>query len=222
MELVSRQIVSFLKEQGLGSFVEDFTHMVFLGFYDKRDDKKNVLQLPDHRDQRFSNTGKFLTSLNSQKINTATCILVLGDARRLRMLCYRDNDRGDGKGPIPVKQQFSSKVFEMKHGSLFFLHPGDEQTKLREHFDPVRLTYFKHGNVYFGKDGLSIGLAFRVTTHYNLVDAETGLAVPSADVVPNTTESDLVLEEYLANPERRHMNEEKLRSLYLRLRHAHF
>ena len=62
------------------------------------------------------------------------------------MLCYRDNDRGDGKGPIPVKQQFSSKVFEMKHGSLFFLDPRDEQTKLRKHFDPVRLTYLKHGH----------------------------------------------------------------------------
>ena len=62
-----------------------------------------------------------------------------------------------------IGNEFSSHKFCLKHGSLFILHPRDEITMLRTIFDEYCSTYFKHGNVFFGKDGISIGLAFRTT-----------------------------------------------------------
>ena len=113
-----------------------------------------------HRDQWWSCGDQFMKSMNSQEQDSATCILTLGDTRDLSFQCYKDNDTGDRAGPIMIDKKFSSHKFHFNPGSLFILHPRDEITMLRTIFDENSGTYFKHGNVSFGKDSISIGLVF--------------------------------------------------------------
>ena len=119
-----------------------------------------------------------MTSSNSQeRRNTATCILTLGDTRELTFQCFKDSN-------IPIEKKFPTHTFSLKHGSLFILHPRDEETILREYFDKCSLTYFKHGKVFFGEEGISIGLAFRTTFRHAEVNAKTGQIVMGPDDIP--------------------------------------
>ena len=133
-----------------------------------------VEQLSLHRDQQWSPQGKIMTKKNSQKKNTATCVLTLGDTRTLHMQCFKDNFTKDGKGSIKIKKPFAHELFSLTHGSLFYLDPRDEESRVCPYFDTSCLTYFKHGGVRFGESGLSLGFALRPVVHTCLVDEVTG------------------------------------------------
>ena len=215
MERISNAIFTFLKSLSIDVpfSVEELNHMVLLAYYDKEHVDKDVKQLGMHRDQRWSSGGKFMNSSNSQQQNTATCILTLGDTRDISFQCYKDNDTGDKKGPIMIDNEFSSHKFCLKHGSLFILHPRDEITMLRIIFDEYCSTYFKHGNVFFGKDGISIGLAFRTTFRTANVNAETGqFILETTDKLPHTKFQKKV-DDYIADSFIKDMDDAKRKSL---------
>ena len=79
-----------------------------------------------HCDQRFLPDGVFIDSQNSQELDTATVILVIGDSCCLEFELYQQT----------LKQQkvkpFVGGHFDLKHGSLFILHPSDEKPSVRD------------------------------------------------------------------------------------------
>ena len=163
-----------------------------------------------------------MASQNSQKKGTATCVLTLGDTRTLNMQCYKDNDRKDRTGSIRVNKPFASHSFSQTHGSMFYLDPRDEESKLRLEFDPSALTYFKHGGVRFGQSGVSLGFGLRAVTHTCLVDKVTGRLVVEQGLCMSVTKNEKVLREYLANSKRKEKNERLLRMLYLLVKEQYF
>ena len=214
MEEVGARIRAHLKMNNPEVDVEEFNSMVLIVYYDKRDRGREE-QLAMHRDQRWSSKGKFNETLNSQKQNTATCVLTLGDTRELLMQCYKDSN--DGRGSLKVEGPCSTEVFSQTHGSVFELDPVDEETKLRTQLNSSDLTYFKHGGVKFGR-GLSIGLAFRRTTNTRLVDIETGRLVLAPESRELFVSNDDHLRQYLKNDYRKQHDERKLKSLYLKVK----
>jgi len=226
MVKVSQAIKLYLLKnaQGESFTVKDLTHMVFIAYYDKKGDKKNVDQLAYHRDQRYTRKGNFMHTMNSQEKDTATCILTLGDPRTLHLQCFRDNDKRDGKGSIKIHKQYASEEVVLNHGSLFVLHPKDEETVLRQYFHDTKSTFFKHGKIMFGRKGLSIGLAFRTTVHYKEVEAETGKLVlrDEIEAIDKYQANVRVLDEYLADESRKCTNDNKLTSLYLDIKKKYF
>ena len=208
----------YVKRHDPTSFVEAFNSVMFLAYYDKTGLGKSVEQLRFHRDQRWSRQGKFMTNDNSQKKDTATCVLTLGDTRTLHMQCFKDNFTRDGTGSIKINKPFASELFSLTHGSLFYLDPRDEESRVRSHFDRKCLTYFKHGRVHFGDGGPSLGLALRPVVHTCLVDKVTGLQVTEAEERRRSRKNDRVLEAYLADSGRKKWNELKLRQLYLAMK----
>ena len=195
-----------------------FNSMVFFVYYDKKDKGKSVLQLPFHRDQRWSSSGKFQSTLNSQKKDTPTVVLTLGDARKLYVQCFRDsNDCRSAR----VSGKWSDEEFVQTHGSLFELDPGDEETKLRKLFNSFNASYFKHGGVQFG-NGLSIELPFCTATNTRPVDSATGKMVVEQEFSPEANINDVVLCSYLADDVRRKRNEDKLKRLHVIMRKYYF
>ena len=215
MEQVCEGVLTYLKSQDPTALVEEFNTFVILLYYDKTGCGRSVEQLSFHRDQRWSRKGRFMTSQNSQKKGTATCVLTFGDTRTLKMQCYKDNDRRDRRGSIPVDKPFASHSFSQTHGSMFYLDPRDEESKIRLDFDRCAPTYFKHGGVIFGQSGISIGFGLRTVTHTCLVDEVTGRLVAEHGLYSNMTKNDTVLKEYLSNGKRKEKNERFLRILYL-------
>ena len=64
--------------------------MTALAYYDK-DQQKEPLQLPEHRDNVFGPTGAFLDKKNTEGENTATVVVSLGDTMKLRIWAYLIN-----------------------------------------------------------------------------------------------------------------------------------
>ena len=84
---------------------------------------------------------------------------------------------------------------------------------LRTIFDEYRSTYFKHGNVFFGKDGISIGLAFRTTFTTAKVNTETGqFILEKADKLPHKKFQKKV-DDYIADIFIKNMDDAKRKSL---------
>ena len=76
----------------------------------------------------------------------------------------------------------------------------------------------------FGRNGLSIGLAFRTTVHCTEVDAETGQKVMLDKKAVNDKfkENNIALDKYLADTCRKDRNDKILQSLYLQLKRIFF
>ena len=66
MENVRQSIQSFLSKNNDGSIaMSELIHMVFIAYYDKKGDGKDVKQLQDHRDQRYTQNDYYMHSSNS-------------------------------------------------------------------------------------------------------------------------------------------------------------
>jgi len=156
---------------------EELVTMTMIAYYDKTTE---TCQLNYHRDCTYHHlSGRFEKGKNSQKENSFTCILTIGDPRDLHFKLHRNKQPSDGlkEGPFPVDGNHTHHVFTLTHGSLFVLSPEDEKTVLRQFSECKRKTFWKHGNVYFDGDGMSIGLVFRVTTTQYACDTKSGMAV---------------------------------------------
>ena len=166
-----------------------------------------------HRDQWWSCGDQFMKSMNSQEQDSATCILTLGDTQDLLFQCYKNNDTGNRTGPIMIDEEVSSHKFHFNHGSLFILHPRDKITMLRTIFDEYYSTYFKHRNIFLGKDIISIGLAFRTTFRTVNVNAEPGkFVLETTDKLPHTKFQKKV-DDYIADSFIKDMDDAKRKSL---------
>ena len=118
--------------------ISDATNMELLGYFDEKG-------IRFHRDQRYNRSGDFLSHLNSQKKNTVTMILVVGDERELEFQLFRRKKKGEQcQGHVKVNCAGSSVFFKMKHGSLFILHHKDEKDMFRTAFTEELRTFFMH------------------------------------------------------------------------------
>ena len=80
---------------------------------------------------------------NSQRKQSLTCILAVGDSRSLLFQLMRWRTKEEtGKGFIKLNAKDASKEFKLSNGSLFFLHPDDEEDQRRLEFDNECLTFF--------------------------------------------------------------------------------
>jgi hypothetical protein len=132
------------------------------------------MMIQPHCDQRYSPDGAFIDNQNSQERDTATVILVIGDSRCLEFELYQQR--------ISKQQKVTPKVgghFDLKHGSLFILHPSDETPSVRHSLEEYSRTFFKHSckGVKGGEGEMSIGIAFRTTKHLVEVQSDTGCVV---------------------------------------------
>ena len=96
---------------------------------------------------------------------------------------------------------------------MYILHPRDEINMLRSIFDEYCSTYFKHGNVFFGQDGISIELAFRTTFRTANMNTETGFFfLEIADKLPHEKFQEKV-DAYIADNFIKNMDDAKMKSL---------
>ena len=98
------------------------------------------MKINDHRDITFTEGGEYDRSANSQKEKTISAILVIGDTRNLKFTLYKR--RGSQMEKIPRENQ----EFNLRHGTLFLLHPEDERPFIREWCPQYGKTFFKHGS----------------------------------------------------------------------------
>jgi hypothetical protein len=219
IQLVGSAIHKFLLENQKDHkdvTIKELNSMVFLAYTQKT-------AINWHTDQRYSSNGSFMESQNSQEENTFVCVLTIGDTRKLNMRCVRCCRRGESRdvgdppvGPIPVEAQHSFHAVLLPNGSLFLLHPKDEVPFLRENFDSESFTFFQHCAVYSSKDGLSIALVFRTTSHTVSVLKNTGLASNYREFSSKDERFTQHLLEYSSSDKRR-MFEENMKRLYLNL-----
>jgi hypothetical protein len=145
-------------------------------------DKKHIRF---HRDQRYNSKGEFMERQNSQRKQSLTCILAVGDSRSLLFQLMRRRTKEEtGRGFIKLNVEGASKEFKLSNGSLFFLHPDDEEDQRRLEFDKECLTFFQHGSKGVESDvGMSFGLVFRSCCHVKEVSKRTGqLIEPEHDI----------------------------------------
>ena len=218
MKVVGTAIHQFLedhREDHVDVTISDLTSMVFLGY--TRGSGINW-----HTDQRYGKDGKFMTSQNSQEENTLVAILTIGDTRYLHMKCVRYRQSKKRKhsknpaGPIDVDGNDCHKVFPLTNGSLFLLNPWDEIPFIRKHFDEESATFFQHSAVYSSRDGLSIALVFRTTSHSVEVFKDTGLLKNFADFKEKDSALAKHLDDY-AKSDRRTKFETHIGKLYEQL-----
>jgi hypothetical protein len=109
-----------------------------------------------HCDAVFGTDGSFSTSQNTQKERTPVVVVTLGDPRSLKMKKRRAMD-----GNWKDDKEYGILEFWLENGTIFVLHPDDEQPKKRA--TQKFLSQYQHGNVHV-KKGLSLSLVFRVVT----------------------------------------------------------
>ena len=143
---------------------------------------RGLQKIPPHRDQIYDPEGKFLSNANSQKENSLTCILVVGDPRRLstQLVQHKSNHGRLTKGHIPVGGNYSKQLYEMRHGALFVLNPQCEKPAMRKFLYNSNPTFWLHGQhrpSLLDCSGMSIGIVFRVCTVARSINADTGKLV---------------------------------------------
>ena len=124
-----------------------------------------------HRDQRYTTSGKFMHCQNSQMQKTLTLVLTVGSSREIRFVLMKHNDQSTGTGPIQLE---CVRKFSLTHGSMFSLHPEDEETRIRPCLYPAGSTFYKHGVEFGKKDEMSIALMMRTTIHLRPYNRLTG------------------------------------------------
>lgn len=134
-----------------------------------------------HRDQLFDKSGNFRQNQNCQKQYSPTVILAVGDTRHLKFQLMRHNLRSDSTTK-DVRVKGRTKSFELAHGSIFVLHPSDEETFLREWSEETNPSFWQHfSSGLLGDDGMTLGLVLRSVTHDKEVYKDTGMLVLSED-----------------------------------------
>ena len=143
---------------------------------------RGIQRIHPHRDQLYDPEGNFLSDANSQKENTLTCILVVGDPRQLRtqLVKHKSNCGKPTKGHVPVGGDYSNQLFQMRHGALFILNPQCEKPAMRTFLCNSNPTFWMHGQCnpsLIDRSGMSIGIVFRTCTGARSINADTGTLV---------------------------------------------
>lgn len=158
--LYKRMIYLQLSENLLsGIDIEPFNHCTIL-FYFHKNNKSSKKMLGLHTDNVYSRKGFFLKKKNSQRENTVTCSITIGDSRKLSFLreCSVKNSVTKKYKWVPCRE----RSITLHDKSLFVLNPKDEYC--------ISTTDFKfrwrHGVLHFkDKNAISIAFVFRTVTH---------------------------------------------------------
>ena len=214
LKLLADHIYDFAKQ-----YVNDpsvpiyrFNSVNGLGYTDKR-------RIHAHRDNLWSNDGKFSHHLNSQLENSYSVILVCGDPRELKFHLIEAKKKQSKVDSVAALQTFS-----FKHGTLFFLHPRDEASVCREFFEDHGVTFFKHSSTGVINNGeMSLGLVFRTVCHSHEVDKLTGQLVSGRDATTQQVfdECEDKIHAYMQS-EQRQLDEDKMKRKWFNCKHTHF
>ncbi len=178
---------------------DDLNHLTLLVYCNKYKEVKRKNQMGFHTDmQTVRKCGRWVydAKKNSQKENTLSIIVNLGDSRILQFQEYHKTSGGANKakktGKKPIK-------FLLDHGSVFVLHPQDEIPMTRFGRKTME-TFFMHGGVEFGGDDkMSLALCFRVSAHTDFFDKHTGHVKINGPKKETWIRRDNQLSEYLAD-----------------------
>ena len=158
---------------------------------------------PEHRDVTYTKDGKYDAMKNSQAEKTITAILVAGDARQLDFHLYKQ-----GAKIIKVIKEEGRHFFELEHGTLFLLHPGDERPFVRAWCPEHGPTFFKHSSKGLGKgNGMSLGIAMRFVCQINEVTDSGSLIMNDCIFPEKYRDSETMLQNYLANKDEKKSGE---------------
>ena len=214
------EYISRLYKNDIDVVIEPFNTAVVLLYYDRKKTDNDYVQIQYHRDQRYNTNGDFMHSQNCQLKNSLTCVFNIGDTRNLNVQLFKN-------APMEYIRDIKKTTFELNHGSLFVLHPSDEIPKKRCCLQSDYKTFFKHGDVRFGKgDKLSIGFAFRTSIHSKEVCKETGKFILPEEIEPKhaavyKNREDILLD-YFKNRENVQRDENHLRILYGKISSTYF
>ena len=175
---IMKEMKQVFKEDESVHFQVHLNELEVISYFDKK-------HIRFHQDQRYNSKGKFMERQNSQRKQSLTCILAVGDSRSLLFQLMRRRTKEEtGKGFIKLFVECASKEFKLSNGSLFFLHPGDEEDQQRLEFDKECLTFFQHGSKGVESDvGMLFGLVFRSCCHVKEVLKSTGQLIdPEHDI----------------------------------------
>ena len=190
----------------------EFNSMVTISYWGKK-------LIPPHRDQRFDRSGNFLHAQNCQKQFSPTVILAVGDPRCLKFQLMRHSLPSDNVSRL-VKVKGATKSFDFVHGTLFVLHPSDEETFVRTWSGENNPTFWQHSSsgLLKGNKGMTLGLVLRSSTHDREVYKDTGMLVLNEDETSfdkrKHTENIHDLEMYLANELKMKEDHMNYKSLY--------
>lgn len=190
---------------------EEFNAMTLLSFTGEK-------RVPPHRDNLYDKKGKFRTDKNSQKENSLTCILVIGDTRQLVFQLKRSRN-------VLVAHEGAKQIRMLQHGSLFVLNPNCERPAIRALFDENNVTYWEHGQnspSLKNRNGMSIGFAFRVCKDGCFIEADTGkLSITEEEKQSsknNFQQNNIILEKFMANQKVRKSAEKEIKKSYVHMR----
>ncbi len=221
MHVVRNYLTQFLLDISDGSMpVPNLVHLTVIAYFQRRKVKPSTCQLHYHRDVTYSQKGNYSVKKNSQRENTPTIILCVGEPRVLRFrLCTIMPSQRVQYGSVV-------KEFTLEHGDIFVLHPDDERPMVRPEIDSNHMTYFQHGDIRHKSDGVSIGLAFRETIHYMPVRADSG--IPAMCVQSHINQlftfqkNYWIMQRYIKDKHRKEDNDKNMHERYERTKQIFF
>ena len=172
----------------------------------------NEKKIPYHRDMTYYRSGHYIHKRNSQVHNTPVVILAVGDTRELEFALHNY----DGK-----RQQDKPKIIKLEHGTVFMLHPKDEEDLSRIIKGVKCNAHFRHkSRGVKGRQGsLSIGFVFRCTKSCQLVNKFTGqYIINKSEKSQREMLFDKKLEDYFEDTSLKDYHEEFLQKLYIDMR----
>ena len=182
MDIISHYILHMMNHHPLyvgrdDVVIELTNHMTHLSFYHKREEKQSDTQLAYHCDCLWTDDGQWISHKNSQKMNSPTYSLTVGDGRILKFKKWKA-----GVGKEGARSDLIEIEVRSNNGDLLILDPRDEKLMMRPG-DDCR-TKFKHGDIKVSKedgDKLSVGLIFRSVTSKQQFDPENGKFIVSPE-----------------------------------------
>lgn len=140
-----------------GIDIEPFNHCTILFFFHKNNNS-NEKMLGLHTDNVYSRKGEFVKEKNSQKENTITCSITVGDSRKLTFQreCSIKSKVTKHDKWVPCYE----RSITLHDKSLFVLNPRDEYSTEDFKFR------WRHGILHFSnKNAISIAFVFRTVIH---------------------------------------------------------
>ena len=115
--------------------------MTALVYYNKGE-QREIVQLPEHRENVVGPTGTFLDKNATQRENKITGVVSLGNTRKIHMQAYHIGRKSRNKCSIATRR-FASDSVCLARGLLFVLHRCDERPQVRTWTDENDLSFLQ-------------------------------------------------------------------------------
>ena len=204
---------------------DQFNHCTVLMYYGI-DEVKKTSKLGLHSDCVYSKDGVFKTKQNSQKENSLTVSLTLGDSRVLRH--YERSATLTSKGSfgkwIVNEEEWIETL--LTEGTLMVIHPYDERPSLSKRNSEILSTQLQHGKVQVKRDQWSCAIVFRTVTNVQYYSKVTDKIIAKNDAhlikdiadVNNIHSNSDTVEKYESHISRiQHLYKKKVEPKYRRL-----